>query len=73
MGLMTNDFMMTVHNDKKRFGYQAEDYMFKTGILPLDWANAQITMRDGKPFADIGIDMGKIIMISGKPGCGKTT
>lgn len=73
MGLMTNEFMMTIHSDKKKYGYQAQDYMFKTGILPFDWANAQIIARDGSEFDDIGIDMGKSIMISGKPGCGKTT
>lgn len=73
MGLMTNDFMMNVHNDSKKFGYQAEDYMFSTDFPNFDWCNAQVGVRNGEEFIDKGFDMGKTIMISGKPGCGKTT
>ena len=68
------DFNKIVKSDIKNFGYDVEQFMFKSDFPTFDYLNGQVEYdRNGNPSYSVGIDAGKTIMIVGKAGCGKST
>lgn len=69
-----SDFNKKVKEDIKNFGYDVEQFMFKSDFPTFDYLNGQLEYdSNGQAKFGIGIDAGKIIMIVGKAGCGKST
>ena len=58
----------------KKYGYDEEQTMIKTGFNTLDFLNGNISVKDnGDKTLNVGVDAGKIITIIGKTGSGKST
>ena len=69
-----SDFNKKVKEDIKNFGYDVDQFMFKTDFPSFDYLNGQLEYdSNGQAKFGVGIDAGKIIMIVGKAGCGKST
>ena len=73
MSLMTNQLNKIIRGDEKNFGYDVDQFMFKSDFLNFDYLNGQVDTLNGKEVFNVGIDSGKSIMIVGKPGTGKST
>ena len=62
-----------VEDDIKNFGYNVDQKMYGTGFMNFDYLNGSMDYKKGEEVLYTGIDAGKIIMVVGKAGCGKST
>ena len=62
-----------VEDDIKNFGYNVDQKMYSTGFMNFDYLNGSMDYKKGEEVLYTGIDAGKIIMVVGKAGCGKST
>lgn len=64
-----------IKGDPKTYGGVAdEDFTTKTGFMPIDYLNGQlITKDDGSKQLYTGLSNGRVVMVIGKSGTGKST
>ena len=73
MGFL-NEIKKAIDSDPETYGRDQEQYMHKTGFDNFDYLNGMCTkLDDGTNRYSLGVDAGKIMMIIGKSGSGKST
>jgi RecA/RadA recombinase len=73
MGFL-NEIKKAIDSDPEMYGRDQEQYMHKTGFDNFDYLNGMCTkLDDGTNRYSLGVDAGKIMMIIGKSGSGKST
>ena len=73
MGFL-NEIKKAIDSDPEMYGRDQEQYMHKTGFDNFDYLNGMCTkLDDGSNRYSLGVDAGKIMMIIGKSGSGKST
>lgn len=70
-----NELNDIIKGDPKSYGGSSEeDFTTKTGFMPLDYLNGQLILKDdGSKQLYSGISNGRIVMVIGKAGTGKST
>lgn len=69
-----NEIKKAIDSDPETYGRDQEQYMHKTGFDNFDYLNGMCTkLDDGTNRYSLGVDAGKIMMIIGKSGSGKST
>ena len=69
-----NEIKNAINSDPEIFGREREQFMHNTGFMNFDYLNGMCTTLDsGEKNFSTGIDAGKIMMIIGKSGSGKST
>lgn len=70
-----DDLQQTLRNDPKSYGgVSDEDFTTRTELMPIDYLNGQIIAKDdGSSQLYTGLSNGRIEMVIGKSGTGKST
>ncbi len=73
--MVGKDFISELNSilSDEKFGYNEDQVMIKTGFPSIDYLNGNSIKLEKTTKYNVGIDAGKIVMIIGKTGTGKST